>query len=226
MAPAAHQEAQSQPEGALKRGGWNSLSSTWPASNFRLRASAPLRHAQRQSHIRHRGTHTHPHMYMHTHTSTHVHAHTHIHTRTGTHTHPHMYMHTHTSTHVQAHTHVHTGTCTHTHPHRYMHTHTSTHVHAHTHPHKYMHTHTHTRKHQGRMTGGNYSPKKKKNHISEGRGECDRVECHMLLVLIPCFTAHPPTGLGQASAPSLSLDFLIFKAEIRIPAYLTEGESN
>ena len=41
-----------------------------------------------------------------------------------------------------------------------------------------------------------------------------------------CFTAHPPTGLGQASAPSLSLDFLIFKAEIRIPAYLTEGESN
>ena len=170
MAPAAHQEAQSQPEGALKRGGWNSLSSTWPASDFRLRASAPLRHAQRQSHIRHTGTHTHPHMY--------------------------------------------------------MHTHTSTHVHAHTHPHKYMHTHTHTRKHQGRMTGGNYSPKKKKNHISEGRGECDRVECHMLLVLIPCFTAHPPTGLGQASAPSLSLDFLIFKAEIRIPAYLTEGESN
>ena len=36
----------------------------------------------------------------------------------------------------------------------------------------------------------------------------------------------PPTGLGQASAPSLSLDFLIFKAEISIPAYLTEGDSN
>lgn len=48
----------------------------------------------------------------------------------------------------------------------------------------------------------------------------------MLPVLIPRSTAHPPTGLGQASAPALSLDFLIFKAEIRIPAYLTEGESN
>lgn len=61
------------------------------------------------------------------------------------------------------------------------------------------------------------------NHISEGRGECgDRAECHMLPVLIPDSTAHPPTGLGQASAPALNLDFLIFKAEIRIPAYLTE----
>lgn len=33
--------------------------------------------------------------------------------------------------------------------------------------------------------------------------ENDRAECHMLPVLIPCSTAHPPTGLGQASAPAL-----------------------
>ena len=126
------------------------------------------------------------------------------------------HMHTPTSTQVHAHTHIHTGTCTHTHPHRYRHTHTSTQVQAHTHQET-------PRQHDWSKL---LSKKKKSNHISEGIGECDRAECHMLLVLIPCFTAHPPTGLGQASAPSLSLDFLIFKAEIRIPAYLTEDESN
>ena len=149
MAAATHQEAQSHPEGGLKRGGWNSWSSAWPASGFST-----------------------------------------LQTRTEAESHP-----------------------------TQRHTPTPTHAHA----------HTHARKHQGGMTGGQYSPKGARGAggiISEGRGECDRAECHMLPVLIPRSTAHPPTGLGQASAPALSLDFLIFQAEIRIPAYLTEGESN
>lgn len=46
----------------------------------------------------------------------------------------------------------------------------------------------------------------------------------MLLVRSnPCSRAHPPRGLGQATAPSLSLNVLIYKAEIIIPAYLTGG---
>lgn len=41
----------------------------------------------------------------------------------------------------------------------------------------------------------------------------------------PRSTAHPPTDSDKPPHLLWSLDFLIFKAEIRIPAYLTEGES-
>lgn len=100
-----------------------------------------------------------------------------------------------------------------------------------THTHTHTRTCTHTRqkaprRHDGRKVLSKGGAGGGGGIISEGRGECDRAECHMLPVLIPRSTAHPPTGLGQASAPALSLDFLIFQAEIRIPAYLTEGESN
>lgn len=149
MAAATHQEAQSHPEGGLKRGGWNSWSSAWPASGF----STPQTRTEAESHPTQR------------------------------------------------------------------HTPAPTHAHAHTHTPESTKAAWREESTLQRGRGGG-------NHISEGRGECDRAECHMLPVLIPRSTAHPPTGLGQASAPALSLDFLIFKAEIRIPAYLTEGESN
>lgn len=93
--------------------------------------------------------------------------------------------------------------------------------------HTHIHTCTCTRTHQKTPRQRDWKKllSKKKSHIRGKRRMC-RAECRMLPVLIPRSTAHPPTGLGQASAPSLSLDFLIFKAEISIPAYLTEGESN
>lgn len=62
MAAATHQEAQSHPEGGLKRGGWNSWSSAWPASGFSTLQTC----TEAESHPTQR----------HTPTPTHAHAHT------------------------------------------------------------------------------------------------------------------------------------------------------